>query len=158
MTRARFFGGAGRPYHYNRFRCTAMFTPQVINLLQCGQLLFDTPFARSQKASQFCLENGIRSEAARQTLTSQMEEAISGNSSGSLHQAGRPPEAPESTDATLGSNQRLEAIINLQKARARALEESTTSFEQVLRYSRTKRSRACCSIDRLFVTLGGLFT
>lgn len=111
-----------------------MFTVHVNNLSPCvvwSTVLFDTPFARTQKAGQFCLENNICSEAAKQTLTGQMAEAISGNS-GSFHQVLRPAEAPESTETVLGSNERLQAIVNLQKARARVLEESTTSFEQVL--------------------------
>lgn len=112
-----------------------MFTLQVHNLssrVVRSTVLFNTPFARSQKANQFCLENNICSETARQTLTSQMEEAISGNNSGSSRQVLRPSETPESTGTALGSNERLQAIVNLQKARARVLEESTASFEQVL--------------------------
>ena len=126
-------------------------------------------FSRSQKARQFCIENGLHDEeeGAVRTLTVQMEEAIGEKSGVRLDQPDRPAQTPESTNTTSGSNDtnlrptdttsgshhttlgsintalgynhkvsastgRLQAIANLQKARARALQESTASFEQVV--------------------------
>lgn len=51
-----------------------------------------------------------------------------------------PSKAPESEEETAdqtdasNANERLRAILHLQKARARVMEESTTSFEQVINY------------------------
>lgn len=116
------------------------------------------------------MDYGIHSEAAELTLANQMEEAMSGNNTASLdqaasiEQAGRPPEAPESTDTTdtieLGSNERLQAIVNLQNTRARVLEESTASFEQVIWGSTHSPARphGCYWSDGTRVTFEGLPT
>lgn len=92
-----------------------------------------------QLARCFCTENGLDGDNAKETLVNQMEEAIAGRK---VHDAPEkrqdPAEAPESeeddTDQTDSSkaNERLRAILYLQKTRARVMEESTASFEQVV--------------------------
>ncbi|CAM9972148.1 unnamed protein product, partial [Pylaiella littoralis] len=86
----------------------------------------------AQLARCFCADNGLDYDSAKETLVSQMEEAIARRK---VHDA-YPAEAPESeennpdhTDLS-GANERLGAILHLQKMRARVMEESTISFEK----------------------------
>lgn len=88
-----------------------------------------------QLARCFCADNGLDYDSAKETLVSQMEEAIAGRK---VHDA-YPAEAPESeednpdhTDLS-GANERLGAILHLQEMRARVMEESTISFEKVIK-------------------------
>lgn len=87
-----------------------------------------------QQATRFCAENGLYGDSTRESLVDHMEEAVAG-----------PAQAPESEeigteDATQQRtdhhgppevDQRLDAILHLQKTRARVMQESTVSFEQV---------------------------
>lgn len=90
-----------------------------------------------QLATCFCAENGLLGDSAKEKLIDHMEEAISG-----------PAQAPESKESeetgTEETTQKrtdnhdppkvdetLDAILHLQKTRARVMQESTASFEQV---------------------------
>ena len=92
-----------------------------------------------QQATRFCAENGLYGDSTRDVLIDHMEEATAG-----------PAQAPESEeidteDATQERtdhhyppevDRRLHAILHLQKTRARVMQESTASFEQVRSWSR----------------------
>ncbi|CAM9689585.1 unnamed protein product [Ectocarpus sp. 4 AP-2014] len=93
-----------------------------------------------QLASRFCTENGLHGDGDKRNLAGQMEEAIAGlkarhictgrgisdseRASEEANRKGLDRTDRHETDA------RLHAIVRLQKARARVMEESTTSFEQ----------------------------
>lgn len=94
-----------------------------------------------QQASRFCTENGLHGDDDKRNLAGQMEEAIAGlnaphiSTGRPISKGERPSEeanrkGPDLTDPH-ETDGRLHAILRLQKARARAMEESTTSFEQV---------------------------
>ncbi|CBN74126.1 Hypothetical leucine rich repeat protein [Ectocarpus siliculosus] len=93
-----------------------------------------------QQASRFCTENGLHGDDDKRNLAGQMEEAIAGlkarhistgrvisDSERDSEEAHR--KGPDRTDRH-ETDARLHAIVRLQKARARVMEESTTSFEQ----------------------------
>lgn len=115
------------------------------SLLSCS--LKKTRFVASmelqqlQQASRFCTENGLHGDDDKRNLAGQMEEAIAGlktrhisigrgisESERASEEANR--NGPDRTDRH-ETDARLLAIVRLQKARARVMEESTTSFEQV---------------------------
>ncbi|CAM9524038.1 unnamed protein product [Ectocarpus fasciculatus] len=95
-----------------------------------------------QQASRFCTENGLHGDDDKRNLAGQMEEAIAGLNAPHTSK-GRPISKGERPSEEANRNRkgpdlndphetdgRLHAILRLQKARARAMEESTTSFEQ----------------------------
>lgn len=94
-----------------------------------------------QQASRFCTENGLHGNDDKRNLVGQMEEAIAGlkarhiSKGGPISEGERPSEEANRKDPDLidphETDRRLHAILRLQKARARVMEESTTSFEQV---------------------------
>ncbi|CAM9645221.1 unnamed protein product, partial [Ectocarpus sp. 8 AP-2014] len=93
-----------------------------------------------QQASRFCTENGLHGDDDTRNLAGQMEEAIArlkarhistgrGISEGERAFEEGNRKGPDRTDRH-ETDARLHAIVRLQKARARVMEESTTSFEQ----------------------------
>lgn len=82
-----------------------------------------------QQATSFCAKNGLHGDSAKESLVHHMEDAIAG-----------PAQVPESEETETQdvprekiehNDERLHAIIRLQKARARVMQESTASFQQV---------------------------
>lgn len=87
-----------------------------------------------QQATRFCAEHGLHGDSARASLIEHMEEAIAGHAHApESEQTGTEGSTPERSDHhdTPEVDERLHAILHLQKTRARVMQESMASFEQV---------------------------
>lgn len=87
-----------------------------------------------KQAIQFCAENGLDGDDAKESIIDHMEEAIAGPAQApESEETGTQETTQEMTDHHDPSevDERLHAILHLQKTRARVMQESTTSFEQV---------------------------
>lgn len=96
--------------------------------------LFLPFFEPPQQATHFCAENGLHGDSARESLIDHMEGAIAGPAQAPETEETDTEEALQERDGRHEPpevDERLHAILHLQKTRARAMQESTTSFEQV---------------------------
>lgn len=84
----------------------------------------------SQRASRFCADNSLH--GSEEALLTQMEDATTRSKACVSVVERHTEERPETEEGTdLEKDEKLHAIINLQRARARVMQESTASFEQV---------------------------